>query len=90
MGCITRGAKIGQKPGLAWGYGYSGIGSRAPLVVLPLLPQLHSISISLWEMDLEELEILLRKQTHTEEEHARIIGSCSFTRLSVEDLNQLL
>jgi hypothetical protein len=41
------------------------------------LPQLYFISISLWEMDLEELEILLRKQTHTEEEHARILGSCS-------------
>ena len=37
-------------------------------------------------MDLEELEILLRKQTHTEEEYAKIIGSCPFTRLSVEDL----
>ena len=65
-------------------------GRRAPpLAVLCSFPS-YSTSVSLWEMDLEELEILLRKQTHSEEEHARIIGSCSLTCLSVEDLNQLL
>lgn len=79
-----------QKPGLAWGYGYRTQDSRAPpLAVLCSFPS-YSTSVSLWEMDLEELEILLRKQTHSEEEHARIIGSCSLTCLSVEDLNQLL
>jgi hypothetical protein len=58
-----------------------GTRSASPLP----LTQLHSISISLWAMDLDELEILLRKQAHTEEEYAKIIGSCRFTRLSVED-----
>jgi hypothetical protein len=35
-------------------------------------------------MDIEELETLLRKSTHTEDEYARIIGSCNFTHVSVE------
>jgi hypothetical protein len=43
--------------------------------------------LSLWAMDLEELETLLRKPTHTEEEYARITGLCSLTRVSVEDLS---
>jgi hypothetical protein len=27
----------------------------------------------------EELEMLLRKRHHTEEEHAKILGGCGFT-----------
>jgi hypothetical protein len=36
-------------------------------------------------MGLEELELLLRKADHTEEEHAKILGGWGFTGVSVED-----
>jgi hypothetical protein len=41
---------------------------------LPALPFRFILSL---DMDVEELETLLRKQAHTEEERARIIGSCN-------------
>jgi hypothetical protein len=40
---------------------------------------------SLWIMGLEEMEMLLRKVDHTEEEHAKILGGYGFTYILAED-----
>lgn len=47
---------------------------KFPLLLTPLrgLPQLYLLS--LWAMDVEELEVLLRKPDHTEDEYAKILG----------------